>query len=203
MASQIAALAFMDVGRRLVRLRFPLLDRGLAGEVVLAERRLPPIFGLVVFLRRLVGGERRLLLVDLRLIDVALDAKQLRALLDHGAVDVIDRGEKALHARDEVDGGERGGIPGQLEVLGHRLLERLRHLHLGWRRRDIGVPRTVAACERDGGCAEARGASSPRADSSPRPKVTHQYQTPIPAIVTTQSMGDADAALPDCLDPAP
>ena len=100
-------LGVLDLGRRLVGLRFPLLDRGLAGEVAFAERRLSLIFGLVVFLRRFVRGERRLLLVDLRLIDVALDAKQLRALLDHGAVDVVDRGEEALHARDKVDGGER------------------------------------------------------------------------------------------------
>ena len=138
------------------------------------------IFGLVVFLRRLVGGERRLLLVDLRLIDVALDAEQLRALLDHGAVDVVDRGEKALHARDKVDGGESRGVAGQLEILGHRLLERLGHDHLGRRRRHIGVPGLLQPASATRGCAEARRANSPRADSSPGPKVTHQNQRANP-----------------------
>ena len=83
-------LRVQDVGRRLVPLGLPLLRRRLAGEILPGERRLPVIFGLVVLLGRLVGGERRLLLVNLRLIDVALDAEQLGALLDRRAVDVID-----------------------------------------------------------------------------------------------------------------
>ena len=64
------------------------------------------------------------------------------------AVFIVDRFEIPLNARDEVDGVERLSIAGQLEIEGHRPLHRLRHLHLGRRRRDIGVL-AVAACERD------------------------------------------------------
>ena len=62
------------------------------------------IFDLRVFEHRLVGGERRLRLIELRLIDVALDAEELRSFRDRGAVLVVDRFEIALDARDEIDG---------------------------------------------------------------------------------------------------
>ena len=67
-----------------------------------AQLRLTSVFGLVVGERRLVGGKRRVRLIELRLIGVALDAEQLVALLDRGAVDIVDRrsGTPARGRRD-------------------------------------------------------------------------------------------------------
>ena len=67
-------------GGGLVELGLPLLDGRLAGEIVSAERRLALIFRAVVVLSRQIGGEGRLRLIELLLIDVALDAEQLRSL---------------------------------------------------------------------------------------------------------------------------
>ena len=103
MASSMAALAFSIAADGLVGLGLPCSTRGLAGEVLLGERRLPLIFRLVIGLGRLIGGERRLRLIELRLIDVALDAEELRSFRDGGAVLVVDRFEIALDARDEID----------------------------------------------------------------------------------------------------
>ena len=100
-------LGVENIGGGLVGLRFPFLRRGLAGEILPGERRLPLIFRLVVGLRRLIGGERRLGLIELGLIDVAFDAEQLGSLGDGGAVRIVDRFEVALHACYEIDGVDR------------------------------------------------------------------------------------------------
>ena len=75
--------------------------------------------------------------------------KSCVALLDRRAVRVINRSEKALHARYEIDGGERRGVSGEFEIFGDRPLQRLGHLHLRRRRRNVGVLRAIAGRERD------------------------------------------------------
>ena len=54
-----------------------------------------------VFERRLVVRQLPFGLIELRLIDVALDAEKLRSLRDRGAVLVIDRFQIALDTRDQ------------------------------------------------------------------------------------------------------
>ena len=87
----IDGLGVQNVRGRLLDVGLPLLEWLGWRSLCCAERCLALIFGLVVGLRRLVGGERRLGLVELRLILVALDAEELRSLRDRGAVVIIDR----------------------------------------------------------------------------------------------------------------
>ncbi len=128
-----------DRGVRLVDVGLPLLNGGLGREVLPAERRLPVVFGLVVGLLGFGVGERRLRLVELRLVLVALDAEELRSLGDDRPVLVVDRVQIALHARDEIDRIEGGGVAGELKVERGRLLDRLRHDDFRRRRRNVGV----------------------------------------------------------------
>ena len=60
---------------RFIGFRLPFLHRRLAGEIAFAELSLALVFGLVVRKRRLIGRERRVRLVKLGLVLVALDAK--------------------------------------------------------------------------------------------------------------------------------
>ena len=91
------------------------------------------------FEHRLVVRQLPFGLIELRLIDVTLDAEQLRSLRDRGAILIIDRFQIALNARDEIHGLERRGVAGQLEVQGHRLLQGLRDDDFRRRRRDVRV----------------------------------------------------------------
>ena len=141
-------LGVQHVRRRLIGLGLPFLHRRLAREILPGERRLSLIFGLVVFLRRLVGGERGVRLIELLLVGVALDAEELGSFFHFRAVDIVDRFQKALDARHEIDGGERLRVAGELEIVGDRFLDGLRHDDLRRRRRDIGVA-GIAARERD------------------------------------------------------
>ena len=113
-------------------------------EILPAERRLPLIFGLIVDMGRLGGYEPRVRLVELRLIDVALDAEELAALGDERAVLVIDRFQIALDPGDEIHGIDRLRVAGQLEIERHRLLQGLRDDDLLAGRRDVGVSRVAA-----------------------------------------------------------
>ena len=135
----------------MVELGLPLLDRRLAGEIVPAERRLALIFRSVVVLPRLIGGERRLRLIELLLIVVALDAEQLRSFRYRCAVLIIDRFKIALDARDKIHLLERRGVARQLEIQRHRLLQRLRDDDLWRRGRDVRVSGGVAAREGERG----------------------------------------------------
>ena len=137
-------LRVQDCGGGLVGRGLPLLECSLGGGILLEKLRLLVIFPSVIDLRRLVGGERRLRLIELRLILVLFDAEQLGSFRYRCAVHVIDRFQIALDARDQSHGVERRGVAGQIDIQSHRLLNRLRHGHFGRRRRHIGVLRRVA-----------------------------------------------------------
>ena len=90
------------VGRRRVEIGFGVLDMGLRGEIRLAERRLPRVLRLGVEDLGLRRGKRRLGLFQLRLVDVALDDEEQRALLDQGSVLALISSSD-LDARLEID----------------------------------------------------------------------------------------------------
>jgi hypothetical protein len=56
------------------------------------------------FKHRLIARQLPFGGIELRLIDIALDAEKLRPLLDRGAIAVIDRFQVALDARDQLYG---------------------------------------------------------------------------------------------------
>ncbi len=60
---------------RFILFRLPFLHRGLAGEILLSQRCLTLVFGLVECERRLIGRKRRFRLVELSLVLIALDAE--------------------------------------------------------------------------------------------------------------------------------
>ena len=145
-----------NAGGSLVAVGLRLLEHGLAGKIVLGQGRLPLVLGVVVGEFRLVRGERRLLLVKLGLVNVALDAEQQVALLHLGAVRIVDRYEKALDPGDEIHRIDGRSVSGELEIEGRRLLDRLGDHHFRRRRRNIGVfgvagrKRQCARCEQNG-----------------------------------------------------
>ncbi len=55
-------------------------------------------------------------LIELELVGLGLDREQRRAFLDEGAVLVVDRLQKTLHPRDEIDRLDRRGVTGRLEI---------------------------------------------------------------------------------------
>ena len=144
-----SGLRVQDRGGRLVGRGPPLLECSLGGRILLEELDLLVILPAVIDLGRLVGGERRLRLIELRLVLVLFDAEQLRSFRYRLAVDIIDRFEIALDARDQSHGVERRGVAGQLHIQSHRFLNRLRHRDFGRRRRHIGVLRRVAASRQE------------------------------------------------------
>src|SRR3984957_19905623 len=165
---------------RLVRFRLPFLHRGLAGEILFPQLRLAPVFGLVVSEGRLIGRERRIRLVELSLVLVAFDAKELVACLDRGAVGIVDVRKESLHARDEIDRIEGRSVAGQVEIERHRLLQRLRNRDLWRRRRRVGVLRTIAGRQRDRGGDEASGAKDAPAHFGRGTKFLRQHASADP-----------------------
>ncbi len=78
--------------------------------------------------------------LELELIGLRLDREQLGALLDEGAVLIVDRLQEALHPRDEVDALDRRGVAGGLDVARHGALQLgAAIVHLGQRRRQERV----------------------------------------------------------------
>ncbi|GJE45787.1 hypothetical protein AEGHOMDF_4987 [Methylobacterium soli] len=137
-------LRLRDRGRGLVEPGLGVLDMGLRGEFLLPQRRLALVLGLRVGAGRHLRRQAALRLFELRLVGVALEREERRALPDAGAVRVGDGVEEALDAGFEIDGREGLGVAGQLEIADHRALDRLRHRDGGRRGRNVMV-RLVAA----------------------------------------------------------
>ena len=83
--------------------------------------------------------QRRLRLLQLRLIRRRLDDEQRVGLLGLGAVLIVDLLQKALHPRLEIDLIVRDRVAGDFQIRQHVLLQRLRNADLRRRRRDVGV----------------------------------------------------------------
>jgi len=75
-------------------------------------------------------------LLEFQLVGFRLDREQRRALLDQGAVLVVDRLQHALHPRDEIDVLDRRGIAGGLEKTRDGPLHRQGDINLRRRRRN-------------------------------------------------------------------
>ena len=130
--AQHIGIGFRKLGARVVKTR-------LRGELLLRQGLLPRELDLGVLLRGLVRLQRGFRLRELRLVGVLLDHEQQIALFDRGAIHIFDLLEEALHARFELDLGNRSHIAGELGIERHFLLERLGHHDLWWGRRNIGI----------------------------------------------------------------
>jgi hypothetical protein len=89
------------------------------------------------------------------------------------AVLVLDFLQEALHARHQIDGVERCGVAGRLEIARQWLLHRRRDNDLGRRRRDITIlfAATHEQCERDKSrTAEATALAHARGDATGNPQ---------------------------------
>ena len=175
-----------DGGAGFGELGLGIVDARLGGELLLPQRRLAAVFDLGVGLRSLVGFERGLGLIELRLIGVLLDDEQQIALFDRGPVDIFDLFEKALHARFELDLVERLGVAGELDVKRHVLLQRLRDHDLGRRRRNIGILLAASRQNRQRDAEKSEGATGAqcarhRAQTAVPDRQRHVNHTPFPA----------------------
>ena len=115
------------------------IERRLRGGLALHQLLLAFEIGLGLLQRRLRGGLGGLRLLQLELIGLRLDGEEVLAPLHRHAVGVLDLGEEALHARDQIGRIDRRGIAGRLEIARDLLLDRLCDRDLGRRRRLIGV----------------------------------------------------------------
>ena len=83
---------------------------------------------------------RGLRLFELQLVGIRLDRREQGcAFLHEGAVLVVDRLQKALHARDEIDTLDRCGVAGRFQITRERPLYRHRHIDFRRRRRDKSI----------------------------------------------------------------
>ena len=126
-------LVGVALGARLVHLR-------LRGEVALAQSGLPVELGLGLHQVGLGRRQGRLRLLQLRLIGRRLDDEQRVALLDLGAVLIVDlaAGSPAPAPRGRPD-CTATALPVSSRYGSTVLLHRLRHADLRRRRRDVGV----------------------------------------------------------------
>ncbi len=112
-------LGDLGVDLRLLQIGLGIVARGGGGiERRLRDRlagdqiRLPLEIGFRLLdrgLRARLGGLR---LFELELVGLGLDREQGRALLHEAAVLVVDRFQKTLHPRNQIDGFDRGGVAG-------------------------------------------------------------------------------------------
>lgn len=132
-------LSLLQIRLRVVAVRRRLIERGLRHRLALHQIRLALEIGFRLLERRLRTDLGRLRLVELQLVGLGLDGEQRGALLDEGAVLVIDRLQEALHARDEIDTFDRGGIARGVEEARDGALHRLCDCNLRGRRRHESI----------------------------------------------------------------
>jgi hypothetical protein len=97
------------------------VDLGLRRRILLHQLGVPNKLRLCVGERRLLLQHLGLSLLQLILVLVLLYRKEEIALLDELAVLVMDLFQITLDARDEFDGVHRGGIAGDLHIIGDAL----------------------------------------------------------------------------------
>ena len=108
-------LGLLQIGLRVVAVGRGGIERRLRDRLPLHQIRLALEIGFGLLQRCLRTGLGRLRLFELELVGVGLDREQRGAFLDESAVLVIDRLQKALHARDQIDGLDRRGVAGGIE----------------------------------------------------------------------------------------
>ena len=128
-------LGLLQIGLHVVARRGRGIERGLRDGLLLHQFHLPLVIGLGLFQRGLRAGLGGLRLFELELVGLGLDGEQRGAFLYEGTVLVIDRLQKTLHARDQVDVLDRRGIAGGVEIARDRFLNGHRDLDLRRRRR--------------------------------------------------------------------
>jgi hypothetical protein len=108
-------LGLLQIGLRIVAGGRGAVERRLRDGLPLHQIRLPSEVGFGLLQRRLRASLGGLRLFELQLVGLGLDREQRGAFLDESAVLVIDRLQKALNARDEIDGLDRRGVAGGIE----------------------------------------------------------------------------------------
>ena len=134
----------IDLGLQQVRLRVVArrgrsIQRGLGNGLPLDQFLLALEVRLGLLHRCLRACFRSLRLFELQLVGVRLDREQGCAFLHIGAVLVVDRLQKALHARDQIDILDRSRIAGRFQIARERPLHRHRHINFRRRRRDKSI----------------------------------------------------------------
>ena len=105
-------LGLLQVGLGVVARGCRGIQRRLRDGLPLHQIRLALEVSFRLLQRRLRAGLGRLRLLQLQLVGFGLDREQCRAFLYEGPVLIIDRLQKALHARDEIDRLDRSGVAG-------------------------------------------------------------------------------------------
>ena len=134
----------IDLGLQQVRLRVVArrggsIERGLGNGLPLDQFLLALVVRLGLPQRCLRAGFRGLRLFELQLVGVRLDREQGRAFLHEGAVLVVDRLQKALHARDQIDILDRRGVAGRFQIAREGPLHRHRDVDFRRRRRNKSI----------------------------------------------------------------
>jgi hypothetical protein len=108
-------VGLMQIGLGVVACGGRIIQRRLRDRLSRDQIGLPLEIGLGLPDRSLrgLGGLR---LLELQLIGLELDREQGRSFFHEGAVLILDRMQEALDARDQVDGLDRGGVVGGLEI---------------------------------------------------------------------------------------
>jgi hypothetical protein len=140
-------LRLQQVGARIVPVGRGIFESGFGGRLAGHKRALSLELRFRLLDRSLRTCFRRLRLVHFQLVGFGLDGEQLRPFLDEGAVLIVDRLQKSLHACHEINGFDRRGIAGDLEIARDRALHGNGNIDLGRRWRHESV--LLAACERD------------------------------------------------------
>jgi hypothetical protein len=128
-------LGLLQIGLHVVARRRRGIERRLRDGLSLNQFHLPLVVGLGLFQRGLRTGLGGLRLFELELVSLGLDREQRGAFLYKSTVLVIDRLQKTLHARDQVDVLDRRCITGGVEIARDRFLHGDRDLDLRRRRR--------------------------------------------------------------------
>ena len=132
-------LGLQQVRLRVVARRGGIIQRGLGNGLPLHQFLLALEVRLGLPQRCLRAGFRRLRLFELQLVGVRLDREQGRAFLHEGAVLVVDRLQKALHARNQIDILDRRGVAGRFQIAREGPLHRHRDVDFRRRRRNKSI----------------------------------------------------------------
>lgn len=141
-------LGLLEIGLGVVAGRRRGVEGGLRYGLPLHQIALSLEVGFRLLERGLRAGFGRLRLIELELVGLGLDREQLGALLDEGAVLIVDRLQEALHPCHQIDALDRRGIAGGLDIARDRALHGYGDVHLG-RRRCHEAVLVLAARERD------------------------------------------------------
>ena len=165
-------LGIQDVGIQRVALRPGLVEVRLGAVAFRRQIRLALQLRLGIGPLGLQRLQLRLGLGQLGLVGRLLDDKECLALLDGGAVHVVDIGQEAFDPGLEIDLVHRHRIAGVVDIGRHRDVERLGDPHRRRRRGNIGVFFLLAGHQQ-----EERGSEGER---GPRPWQTHPPHAVLP-----------------------